>query len=325
GADSRLIAIDVEATLPCLFGLVNLLVDTEVAPTDLLKTERVGLAEAVLAPRSGLEGKSIRDLKFREKYGLGILAIWRAGRAYRTLLNDFRLQFGDALLLFGPLERIRPLANDSDLILLSGSLQEPRRLHKARTAVLVLGATLLPVLAGLVPIHLAVILGSATMVVTRCLTMEEAYRAIEWRAVFLIAGLLPLGAALEQSGIAAAVAAQVANLASGYGPTALLAGMVLITFAATCIIPTAALVLLMAPIALSTAAATGLSPHALLMGISMAASASFLTPIAHPANILVMGPGGYRFRDYLRVGFPLTVVVFIIIMVAVPLFWPLAP
>lgn len=323
GIGNRLFAIDVDEALPCLFGLVNLQVDTEVSPTELLKTARVGLAEAVLSPRSRVEGKTVRDLNFREKYGLGILAIWRAGRAYRTLLQGFKLQFGDAMLLFGPLDRIRALADNPDLIVLSGSMQEPRRLHKAKTASLVLGATLLPVLAGLVPIHLAVIIGSAVMVVTRCLTMEEAYRAIEWRAVFLIAGLLPLGEALEQSGIAAAVAAQVANLAADYGPTALLAGMVLLTFVATCIIPTAALVLLMAPIALSTAAATGLSPHALLMGISMAASASFLTPIAHPANILVMGPGGYRFRDYLRIGFPLTVVVFIIIMVAVPLFWPL--
>jgi di/tricarboxylate transporter len=104
-----------------------------------------------------------------------------------------------------------------------------------------------------------------------------------------------------------------------------LAGLVLLTFAATCIIPTAALVLLMAPIALSTAAAADLSPHALLMAIAMASSASFLTPIAHPANILVMGPGGYRFRDYLIVGLPLTLVVFVIIMVMVPLVWPLQP
>ncbi len=185
--------------------------------------------------------------------------------------------------------------------------------------------TLAPVLIGLVPIHLAVIIGSAAMVVTRCLSMEEAYRAIEWRAVFLIAGLLPLGSALERSGIAAEVALNVAELGSGYGPLALLAGLVLLTFAATCIIPTAALVLLMAPIALSTADAAGLSPHSLLMAIAIASSASFLTPIAHPANILVMGPGGYRFRDYIIVGLPLTLIVFVIIMVLVPLIWPLQP
>ena len=321
----RVLAIDVAGSLTGLYGLADLLVDTNAAPTDLLSSGQVGLAEAVLAPRSGLGGKTLRQLQFRDKYGLGILAIWRAGRAYRSLLRDFELQFGDALLLFGSLERIRALSGNQDLIVLSSSHQEPRRTEKTSSASLVMAATLLPVLLGLVPIHLAAIIGAAGMVVTRCLTMEEAYRAIEWRAVFLIAGLLPLGAALERSGIATEVALKVADLASGYGPLVLLAGLVLLTFAATCIIPTAALVLLMAPIALSTAEVAGLSPYSLMMAIAMASSASFLTPIAHPANILVMGPGGYRFRDYLFVGLPLTLVVFVIIIVMVPLIWPLKP
>ncbi len=324
-AGDRVFAIDAGASLIGLYGLADLMVDPDAAPTDLLGSGQVALAEAVLAPRSELVGKTLRQLQFRDKYGLGILAIWRAGRAYRTLLRDFELQFGDALLLFGPRDRLRALAGNPDLIVLSGAMQEPRRSEKAGLASLVMAATLTPVLIGLVPIHLAVIIGAAAMIVTRCLTMEEAYRAIEWRAVFLIAGLLPLGSALERSGIAAEVAARVATLAGSYGPLALLAGLVLLTFAATCIIPTAALVLLMAPIALSTAAAAGLSPHSLLMAIAMASSASFLTPIAHPANILVMGPGGYRFRDYIYVGLPLTLVVFVIIMVMVPLVWPLRP
>ncbi len=320
---SSMLALDVAGSLPGLYGLADLPIDPDASPTDLLSSAQVELAEAVLAPRSRLEGKTLRELQFRDKYGLGILAIWRSGRAYRTFLRDFELQFGDALLLFGPRERLRALVGNPDLIVLSGALQEPRRREKAGIASLVMAATLVPVLFGLVPIHLAVVIGCAVMVVTRCLTMEEAYRAIEWRAVFLIAGLLPLGTALERSGIASSVAARVADLASGYGPMALLAGLVLLTFIATCIIPTAALVLLMAPIALSTAEATGLSPHALLMAIAMASSASFITPIAHPANILVMGPGGYRFRDYLVVGLPLTLVVFVIILLLVPLFWPL--
>jgi di/tricarboxylate transporter len=324
-AGDRVFAIDVAGSLTGLYGLADLRVDTDVSPTDLLSSGQIALAEAVLAPRSGLVGKTLRQLRFRDKYGLGILAIWRAGRAYRTFLRDFELQFGDALLLLGPLDRLRALAGNPDLIVLSGSLQEPRRKEKAGLASLVIVATLAPVLIGLVPVHLAVIIGSASMIVTRCLTMEEAYRAIEWRAVFLIAGLLPLGSALERSGIASEVASRVADLAGSYGPLALLAGLVLLTFAGTCIIPTAALVLLMAPIALNTAAAAGLSPHSLLMAIAMASSASFLTPIAHPANILVMGPGGYRFRDYIFVGLPLTVVVFVVIIVMVPLVWPLMP
>lgn len=327
GADlntgDRVFAIDVGGSLTGLYGLADLMVDTDVAPTDLLRSGQVGLAEAVLAPRSRLAGKTVRQLQFRDKYGLGILAIWRSGRAYRTLLRDFELQFGDALLLFGPLDRLRALAGNPDLIVLSGSLQEPRKTEKAGLASLLMAATLAPVLIGLVPIHLAGILGAAAMIVTRCITMEEAYRAIEWRAVFLIAGLMPLGSALERSGIAAEVALKIVDLAGSHGPLALLAGLVLLTFAASCIIPTVAMVLLMIPIALSTAAAAGLSPHALLMAIAMASSASVLSPIAHPVNLLVMGPGGYRFRDYIIVGLPLAVVVFVIILVMVPLLWPL--
>lgn len=329
GADlttgDRVFAIDVGGSLTGLYGLADLLVDADAAPADLLRSGQVGLAEAVLAPRSRLAGKTLRSLHFRDKYGLGILAIWRSGRAYRTLLRDFELEFGDALLLFGPLDRLRALAGDPDLIVLTGSLQPPRKTEKAGLASLVMAATLAPVLIGLVPIHLAGILGSAAMVVTRCITMEEAYRAIEWRAVFLIAGLMPLGTALERSGIAAEVALKIVDLTGSYGPLALLAALVLLTFAATCVIPTVAMVLLMIPIALSTAAAAGLSPHALLMAIAMASSASVLSPIAHPVNILVMGPGGYRFRDYIFVGLPLALVVFVIILVMVPLVWPLQP
>lgn len=321
----RVIGMETGTSLTGLSGLAGLLVDPDTAPTDLLESGQVGLAEAVLAPRSALVGKTLRQLRFRDKYGLGILAIWRSGRAYRSSLRDIQLEFGDALLLFGSLDRLQALAGHADLIVLSSSIQEPRKAGKAGLACLIMLATLAPVLFGLVPIHLAVILGAAAMIVSRCLTMEEAYRAIEWRAIFLIAGLLPLGLALEHSGLAALVAAQVTAISGDHSPLMLLAGLVLLTFAGACIIPTAALVLLMAPIALNTAAAAGLSPQSLMMGIAIAASASFLTPISHPANILVMGPGGYRFRDYFIVGLPLTLLIFIIILLLVPRFWPLTP
>ncbi len=322
---SQFLALEASGSMQTIQGLSSLRVDEEAYPTDLLATGHVGLAEAVLAPRSGLAGKSLRQLQFRERFGVGVLAIWRAGRAYRSNLRDMPLEFGDALLLFGPLDRIQALGGNPDIIILSRAAQQPRRTEKALLSGLIMAATLLPVLFGIVPIHLAVVVGAACMVMAKCLSMEEAYRSIEWRAVFLIAGLLPLGVALERSGMATMIANQVVALTAGHHPLALLVGLVLLTFLATCIIPTAALVLLMAPIALNTAAAANLSPHALLMAISMAASASFLTPIAHPANILVMGPGGYRFRDYIIIGLPLTLVVFVIIVVLVPFFWPMTP
>lgn len=161
------------------------------------------------------------------------------------------------------------------------------------------------------------------MVLTRCLTMEEAYRYIEWKAVFLIAGMLPLGTALDNTGAARLLAEGVVGVVGPFGPHAVLAGLMLITFMATSVIPTAALVVLMVPIALKTAAGLGISPYPLMMGIAMAASSSFTSPVSHPANVLVMGPGGYRFIDYVKLGLPLTLVVFVILMIFIPFFWPM--
>jgi len=191
--------------------------------------------------------------------------------------------------------------------------------------IIALGGILLPVILGWVPIYIAAVVGAALMVLFGCLTMEEAYRQIEWKAVFLIAGLLPLGTALDQTGAARLIAEGVVALVGPFGPKAVMFGMVALTFIATCFVPTAALVVLMAPIALNTATNMGLSPYAFMMAVAMAASASFTTPISHPANILVMGPGGYRFVDYLKVGGLLTLVILVVLMVALPVFWPLAP
>jgi di/tricarboxylate transporter len=155
--------------------------------------------------------------------------------------------------------------------------------------------------------------------------MKEAYRQIEWKAVFLIAGMLPLGTALDQTGAAKLIAEAVVALVGPFGPQAVMLGLIVLTFMATCFVPTAALVVLMAPIVLNTSANMGLSPLGLMMAIAMAASASFMTPVSHPANILVMGPGGYRFLDYLKIGGVLTLVTMVVLMVVLPIFWPLAP
>jgi di/tricarboxylate transporter len=155
--------------------------------------------------------------------------------------------------------------------------------------------------------------------------MEEAYRQIEWKAVFLIAGMLPLGTALDQTGAAKMIAESVVAIVGPFGPNAVMFGLISLTFLATCFVPTAALVVLMAPIALNTSANMGLSPYGLMMAIAMASSASFTTPISHPSNILVMGPGGYRFLDYVKVGGLLTIVTLVVLMLIMPIFWPLIP
>jgi Trk K+ transport system NAD-binding subunit len=292
---------------------------------DKLISGDVGLVEAILSPQTTLEGKTLRQIDFREKFGLNVLALWRRGKAYRSNLRDVDLRFGDALLLIGPHSKLRLLGREPDFIVLTETAQEPLRREKMKFSILILMGVLAPVFLGWVPIYIAAVVGAALMVLSGCLTMEEAYRQIEWKAVFLIAGMLPLGTALDQTGAAKLIADGVVALVGPYGPHAAMFGLVALTFLATCFVPTAALVVLMAPIVLSTSAHMGLSPYGLMMAVAMAASASFTTPIAHPANLLVMGPGGYRFMDYLKVGGLLTLVILAVIMVVMPVFWPLAP
>jgi di/tricarboxylate transporter len=285
----------------------------------------VGLVEAILSPHTALVGTTLRQLNFREKYGLNVLAIWREGKAYRSNLRDMALRFGDALLLLGQRNKLEMLGSEPDFIVLTGTAQEEVRREKMKISISIMAVILLPVIIGWVPIYIAAVIGAALMVLCGCLSMDEAYRQIEWKAVFLIAGLLPLGTALDQTGAAKMIAEGVVTLVGPFGPRAVMLGLVALTFLATCFVPTAALVVLMAPIVLSTSTNMGLAPQALMMAVAMAASASFMTPISHPANILVMGPGGYRFMDYFKVGGILTLVVLIVIMFILPVFWPLTP
>jgi di/tricarboxylate transporter len=267
----------------------------------------------------------LRQLNFREKYGLSVLAIWRQGKAHRSNLRDMALQFGDALLLLGPRDKLRLLGSEPEFIVLTETAQEEVRREKMKISISIMGVVLLPVIIGWVPIYIAAVIGAALMVLCGCLSMDEAYRQIEWKAVFLIAGLLPLGTALDQTGAARLIAEGVVAFVGPFGPRAVMLGLVTLTFLATCFVPTAALVVLMAPIVLNTSSNMGLSPQALMMAVAMAASASLMTPISHPANILVMGPGGYRFMDYFKIGGLVTLAVLIVIIFVLPLLWPLTP
>ncbi|MGW8369928.1 MAG: SLC13 family permease, partial [Gammaproteobacteria bacterium] len=309
-----------------LQGLQELMVEKETTPfQQVLQSQRMGMIEAMLAPRTSLAGKRLKDIKFRERYGLEVLALWREGRAYRSDLAGMKLKLGDALLLMGPRDRLKLIREDPDFLMLTQAGDQAPDTRKAPLAAGIMLAVVFSVLVGWLPISVAAVIGATIMVLTQCLSMEEAYRAIEWRAIFLIAGMLPLGIAMETSGAAGLMAAGIVDLLGHLGPWPVLVGFYLVTAAATMIVPTAALVVLMAPVVISTCGDLGVMPHTAMMGVAMAASASFTSPISHPANLLVMGPGGYRFNDYLRLGVPLTFLVFVLTMVALPLFWPWQP
>jgi di/tricarboxylate transporter len=312
--------------LDVLRGLQELEIDTKVPATlGAFESERLTLMDATLDPRTSLAGLTVGELNFRERYGIELAGIWREGAPVHTDLANERLQIGDALLLLGPRDRLALLSSDTDFLVLTPLGQEPPDTRRAPLAAAIMLAVVLSVLFGYLPIAVAAVAGSAVMVLTGCLNMEQAYRAIDWRAIFLIAGMLPLGTAMQDTGAATYLAGQVMILLGDAGPWPVIMGLYVLTAMATMIIPTAALVVLMSPIVLSAMSDMGLAPETAMMAVAMAASASFTSPISHPANILVMGPGGYRFIDYLRVGVPLTLVVFITVMVLLPILWPLQP
>jgi di/tricarboxylate transporter len=287
-----------------------------------LESQQIGMAEILLSPRTTLAGRTLNDLLFRDHYGLSVLAVLRKGRAYRTGLQELPLQFGDAMLVHGPRQSLEAVARDNDFLVLDQAAAQAPRLHKAPLAAAIMLAVLGSSILGLVPISIAALSGVAVMVATGCLKMEEAYQAIEWKVVFLIASMLPLGVAIENTGAARMGAEALISVAGGLGPRWVVAALFGVTVLGTQVIPTAALVVLMSPIALGAAASLGMSPQLLMMTVAIAASSSFASPLSHPAHLLVMGPGGYKFTDYVKIGVPLTLVVMLVSVWLLPILWP---
>jgi di/tricarboxylate transporter len=311
--------------LDVLRGLQELEIETSAPKLAAFDSERLTLMDATLDPRSSLAGKSIGELNFRERYGIELAGIWREGKTLGGNLAEERLMVGDALLLLGPRDRLQLLSGDSDFLILTPLGQEPPDTRRAPLAVLIMAGVVLSVMAGHVPVAVAAVVGCSIMILTGCLTMEHAYRAIDWRSIFLIAGMLPLGTAMYETGAASFLASQVLDLLGDSGPWIVIMGLYVLAALGTLVIPSAVLVVLMSPIVLSSMADLGLSPETAMMAIAIAAGASFMSPISHPANILVMGPGGYRFADYMKVGLPLMIVVFIVVALLLPVVWPLEP
>lgn len=304
-----------------LLELGEVLVDTD-APEPAIESDKIGVVEAAIAPRSSLQERSLGEIAFRERYGLQVLAIWREGRPIRTGLARIPLRFGDALLLQGAWERIRRLAADADFVVLSRTAAAPKRTRKAPVA---LGGLLLMigmVVTGFQPIHVAAFTAAALVVLFGALSMQEAYRAIEWRAIFLIAAILPIGIAMERTGAAVLLAGGVTSLAGPFGAFMALGALVVLSSLLSQGLDGAPAVVLLAPVAMGAASRLGMSPHTVMMGIALAASIGFMTPFSQKTNLLVMGAGGYRASDYLRVGTPLTVVLLAVLALLVPMFFP---
>ncbi|MCL6642355.1 MAG: anion permease [Candidatus Bipolaricaulota bacterium] len=285
------------------------------------KSEEIKRVEATLAPHAAFIGKTLAELDFHNRYGLAVLAIARHGTLLRGQLSQIPLQFGDTLLLQGPEQRLAQIPREN-FILMSPLAFQALRTEKAPVTVLIFAGVL--ALAGLGVLHISVAgtLGAVLMVLTRCLTLEEAYESIDWMVIFLLAGMIPAGIALERTGAAQLLAEFILKGIGSFGPLFVLGVLMAFTSLITEILSNAAAAVLLAPIAISLAAQLGVSPYPFLMGVAVAASSSFMTPIGHQSNTLVFGPGGYRFSDYLRVGVVLNILVWVVAMLVIPRLWP---
>ncbi len=290
---------------------------SEVAP-------RVDLTEIVIPPRSRLVGKTLTEVAFRNRYGLTAVALWRHGESYRSGVGALRLDVGDALLLVGSPEEGRRLAEETDFLVLHQNDPKPAALPGKRgLTAAIAGLVLLVSILGLLPTSQAMLLGVAALALTGCINLDDAYRAIDWRVIFLIAGLLPLSIAMSNSGLADRLGHALLVTLAPLGSYALVSGLFFITLAFTLVVGGQVAALLLGPVAVQAALAAGVDPRATAVAVAIACSAAFLTPIAHPVNLLVMGPGGYQPRDFLKPGLGMTAVTFLTLLAGLALFWGL--
>ncbi len=288
-----------------------------------LSQESQALIEVTLSPRSQMQGKTLKESDFRAHYGLTVLAIQHDGVSISANLADIPLNLGDALLVQGPEERIAQLRRDKDFLILETPPMESKRIKKAPLAVLILAGVLIAVSTRILPVATAMLIGAVLMVLTRVLDMDEAYDAIEWKSVFLIAGMLPMGIAMQNSGTALFLAEKIVELVGNWGTVAVMMGIFLMTALTTEVMSNAAATVLVTPIAIDAARSLGANPQTFVMAVVIAAATSFLMPIGHQANVLVFGPGGYKFSDYTKVGVWLNIIIFFVVLIFLPLIWPL--
>jgi di/tricarboxylate transporter len=290
----------------------------------LLRSEDAALVEALVVPGSPLVSRRLRDLRFRERYGVQILGLNRHGKNLLKKLSEIIFNAGDVLLIQGAKTNITALDEERIVSVLNSVVEKrPDRARAWRTGLIFAGALALASF-NIMPLPVAGLIGAFLIFATRCVSPTEAYREVEWRAVILIGCMLALGEAMSITGTAQFLATELAGITSHLPPLWLLGGFFLLTVALTQPMSNQAAAAVILPIAVQTARHLGLDPRAFAMTIALAASCSYLTPL-EPACLMVYGPGRYKFSDFLRIGGPLVIVIFIIAMVLVPRYWPLVP
>ena len=284
--------------------------------------QEMRLAETVVAPRSWLIGQTLTEVDFNRRFRCMVLGVQSGDSVVNERLDTLRLKFGDALLLLGPREEIARLRSDPGFLMLDRIDEPVLRRAKIPLAMGIFALVVILAALNIVPILASAIFGCVALVATRCLSIEEACEAIDWRVIFVLAGALPLGLALDKSGAAAVLAQGTVALTGSIGPWAALAVLYLLTAVLTEFMSHSATVVLLAPVALAVASSLGVDPRPMLMAVCFATSTSFCTPVGYQTNAMVQHPGGYRFADYIKIGLPLNILFWLLSVWFIPKFWP---
>lgn len=320
--DTLLLKSDIEG-IARIKGTNSLEIKADMKPEESnLESENVKLVEVMLMPGSDFIGKSLKEIDFRHKYTATVLALYRHGETVVQKVGRVNLQFGDVLLVQGSEYHINQLRQEPDIWILG---DVSHYLFKKSKGLYVMSFFVIALALGtlnVMPLSIATLLAALLTVLTRCISIEEAYKSIDWRLLILIAGMTAYGTAMSKTGADRFLANQVVGLLGRYGASAVMAGFFLLTVVLTQPLSNAAAALVILPVAISTAQVLHVNPRTFAMAVTLAASFSFITPF-EPACILVYNAGKYKFWDFIRFGTPLTLILFPIVMLLLPLFWPM--
>ncbi|HLF88272.1 MAG TPA: SLC13 family permease [Anaerolineales bacterium] len=282
------------------------------------------LVQAVVAPSSELVGQTLAKLDFRRRYGLLVVGIWRQKGWMRAELSRVALRPGDVLVLMGDKAAISRLNETRAFLMLAPFHGEPQRRYKAGLVGGIMIVTVLAAAFNLLPVDIALLAGATAVILTRCISLQQAYKSIDTRIYVFIAGAIPLGLAMVKTGLSELIASWLQTIVAGWPPFLVLLILFVISAIITQLMSDAGTTALLGPVAVSLALALDQSPQPYVIAVAMAAVVSFLTPIGHHGNLLIYGPGRYQFNDFLKVGTPLTILVAIIVVLMALFLWPIS-
>jgi di/tricarboxylate transporter len=310
-------------TIEAMVGTAKLKYVGTAGKDGLFAGEEMNLLEVVVPQGARIAGRSAMSMRLLSRYGITLLGVSRQGRRFSERVRKLEILPGDILLMLGPVDRLTDVVSRMGVLPLRDRGHQVVQRQKVWLAVGIFAAAVLLASLGVLYLPIALGVAAALMILTNIIPLRQVYESVEWSVIVLLGSMIPLGSALEASGGTALIAEGIVNLSAGLAPTLILALVMVVTMTLSDVMNNVATAVISAPVALDIANRLGVNPDPFLMAVAVAASCAFLTPIGHKNNTLIMGPGGYKFGDYWRMGLPLEI---LIILVGIPMIlwvWPL--